>query len=219
MGGRFLLLDEGELAAEHVVDDGGDVVESEGFEAGFAGGVKVAKAAEDVGDEGELLEVVVEEVLAGGLAAFPEAEGIGAAEAGGIGVAFVVTHPGGVEGGPAGVGEQVEGFEQEGVGGEAAGLGGEFGGGEALLVTGSADEGGGAGGGFAQVGGGRAAVGAEHDPIAEGGAEEFAGAGVEIRGFDGRGAGEEGLVGGPGADGAGNFVGGELGHRVLQAQI
>lgn len=219
MGGRFFLLDEGELTAEEVVDDGGDVVEREGFKTGFAGGVEVADAAEDVGDEGELLEVVVEEALAGGFAALPEAEGGGAAEAGGIRVAFVVADPGGVEGGPAGVGEQVEGFEQEGVGGKAAGFGREIWGGEPLLVLGGADEGGGAGVGFAEVAGGIAAVGAEHDPVAERGAEEFAGTGVEIGGLDGLCAGEDRLVGGPGADGAGDFVGGESGHRVLQAQI
>ena len=125
-------------------------------------------------------------------AVFPIVDGLQPGAGGGGVVLGVIAGPGGVEGGPAGVGVLLDVGEDERVAEEGAGLVWR-GGVEALaLVFRRGDEVGGEFVDGGDVGGGVAALGAGLHPEGDGGAEGFARAGVEVwglarvRGWSGR---------------------------------
>ena len=196
VGCRIAALDERLLEEQDLHDDGVEIFDCDAFSAGNEGLFKPARAAEDVGGEGEFFGEFATEGLGVALAMFPIVDGLLASAGGSCVVLSIVTGPGGVEGGPTGVGVLFDVGEDQGVAEEWAGFF-RNGGIEALaLVILRGYEIGGEFVNGGDVGGGVAALRAGLHPEGDGGAEGFAGACVEVGGLAGIGGWSGRLVGG-----------------------
>jgi hypothetical protein len=122
VGGRILLLNQGELPPEHVLDQARQALNGQRLEARFTRRIEVTHSAEHIGNKGKFLKVVLHEFLALGLPTLPKPDGLAAAGPRALGMAGVVAQPGRVQRGPAGVGTFTDTLQQQGVGGEPAGI-------------------------------------------------------------------------------------------------
>ena len=101
-------------------EDGVEIFEANAFGAGDEGLLKLTGAAEDVCGEGEFFGEFADEGLLVLLAVLPVGDGSEAGTGGAGFVSEIVAGPGGVEGGPAGVGVLFDVGKDEGVAEEGA---------------------------------------------------------------------------------------------------